>query len=379
MYYHSLEDVQLEFQSLDHVIAHQTEITQDGINISSSANELRSLLENKLDTDGEISPVCMEAIKIAIQAIYSNVGARYSLEDYNGTSFSEYALETLSVFVKELWTKVKTSIQNLWDKVSQFWEDNFSALKSVRKTLDHALTVIQKEYKITSERQTVRISDPLLHAFNSKKNLDSVLVESFINTHLGNFERLDEIIERTRYFNNHVRAIRKEDFEKDIESQLIAISEKLTSRVFKFGHDVRPIIGGDYISVEYNFDAGSADMNIAVDKTTLPVDNDKRETYITEQNKLKSLVKRTIDVIDETIKYADIRKKAQKEFDDLIHVYDKVMLEGDSTISKNVNKTIKLIYKINSCMPGFFSLVVLSNVKLAKSVVNYAGLCVREA
>ena len=247
------------------------------------------------------------------------------------------------MFVKELWTKVKTSI-----------------LKSVRKSLDHAYNVIQKEYKVTSERQAVRISETLLHAFNAKKDLDGVMVESFIN-------------------NNHARTIRKEDFEKDIEPHLIGIAEKLTSRVFKFGHDVRPIIGGEYISVEYNFESGSADMKIDVDKNTLPVDMDKRETFITDQNKLKSLIKRTIDVVDETIKYTDERKKVQKEFDDLIRVYDKLVLEGNSEISKNVNKTIKLIYKINSCMPGFFSFVVTSNVKLAKSVMTYAGLCLKEA
>lgn len=379
MRHYLLEEVQLQFNKLHSEITQQTEITQDGINISSTANDLQTLLENKLNTDYELSPVCVEAIKLASQAIFSNVGANYSLESYSGTSFSEYALETLSVFVKELWTKVKTSIQNLWDKVSQFWEDNFSALKSVRKSLDHAYNVIQKEYKVTSERQAVRISETLLHAFNAKKDLDGVMVESFINTHLSNFERLDEIIDRTRYFNNHARTIRKEDFEKDIEPHLIGIAEKLTSRVFKFGHDVRPIIGGEYISVEYNFESGSADMKIDVDKNTLPVDMDKRETFITDQNKLKSLIKRTIDVVDETIKYTDERKKVQKEFDDLIRVYDKLVLEGNSEISKNVNKTIKLIYKINSCMPGFFSFVVTSNVKLAKSVMTYAGLCLKKA
>lgn len=379
MYQQSVQEVHLAFQSLHTAITQQTEITQDGINITSSVDDLQEVLENKLNTNYELSPVCQEAIRLAIQAIYSNVGATYSLETYATTNFTQYALENLSGFVKELWVRVKTSIKTLWDKVAQFWEDNFSALQSVRNTLSHAYKVVEKEYTVTSARQSVRLSDSLFNAFNSKKDVDDVLVMSFIMTHLSNFERLDEVIDRTKYFNYHVRELQEEDFKQDIEPQLVAIGEKLTSRVYKFGHDMRPMIGGEYLVADYAFEPGTAELQMTIDKQTLSTDNDKREMYITDKSKLKNIIKRTIDVIDETIKYASIREKTQKEFDALIHVYDKIILHSDPIINKNVNKAIKLIYKINSAMPGFFSLVVTSNVRLAKSVINYAGLCVKEA
>lgn len=376
---YSVEDVCVDFQSLHTRITQQTEVTQDGINISSSVDDLQEVLKNKLNTDYEISPVCMEAIKLAIKAIYSNVGATYSAETYATTNFSQHALENLSGFVSELWVRVKASMQTLWNKVAQFWEDNFSALQSVRKTLGQALKVIEKDYKVTTSRQSMRLPDGVFNAFNSKKDVDDMLVMSFIMTHLANFERLDEVVDRTKYFNHQARHLRVEDFEKDIEPQLTAMADKLTARIFKFGHDMRPMINGEYVSVEYNFESGSADMQINIDRQELSVDNDTREIYICDHTKLRHLVKRAMDVIDETIKYASIREKAQKEFDDLIHVYDKLVLHGDPMINKNVNKTIKLIYKINSSMPGFFSLVVNSNVKMAKAVLNYAGLCVKEA
>lgn len=375
-YDYSLEDVQLKFQAVYNSVADQTEATQDGIRVSSYCEQLTTLLTDNTDT---MSSLGMESIRIALQAIYSNVGAAYSCESYAESHFRQHALEDLLGFVKELWTRVKTSIQTLWDKVSQFWEDNFSALQSVRKHLQHAMVVVQQEYKVNSSKQSLRISDTVLNAFCTKKDVDDVIVSSFVMTHMSNFERLDEIINRTKYFNQHVKTISKETFERDVDSYLISITEKLTSRVFKFGLDVRPIIGGDYISVEYNFEPGSVDLKIDVNKTTLPSDLDRREIYTADQQKLKGIIKHTIDVIDETIRYAHIREQAQKEFDGLIHAYDKLIIEGDVAINKNVNKAIKLIYKINSCMPGFFSLVVLSNVKLAKSVMTYANLCMKEA
>lgn len=375
----TLSDVCLDFQSLHYQITQQTEITQDGIGITSSVGDLQEVLQNKLNTDYELSPVCMEAIKLAMRAIYSNVGATYTLEHYTGPAFPQYALENLSGFVKELWTRVKASIQTLWDKVSQFWEDNFSALSSVRNTLVHAIKVVEKDYHVTSARQSVRLSDTVFNAFSSPKDVDDVLVMSFILNHLSNFERLDEVLDRTKYFNDHVRTIQQSDFEKDIDPYLMTIAEKLTSRIFKFGYDARPMIAGDYVSASYEFEPGSAEMQITIDKQTLSVNNDRREIYICDKTKLRIILKRTLDVIDETIKYATVRQKAEKEFDALIRVYDKIVLQGDPIINKNVNKAIKLIYKINSCMPGFFSLMVTSNVKLAKSVISYTGLCVKEA
>lgn len=371
-----LDDAYLHCQHLHDEILDRTEATQDGINVSACCDKLETLLTN---TEGELSPLSVESIKLAIQAIYSNVGATYSLESYAGTNFKQIALEDVSGFVKELWARVKTSIQTLWDKVTQFWEDNFSALQSTRKSLEQAIAVVQKDYKVTERRQAMRLPDALFTAFNTKKDIDDVLVGSFIVTHLGNFDRLDEVVNRTKYFNQHVRVMRRDEFTRDVDAHLISIANNLTSRVFKFGMDVRPMIGGDYLSVEYNFEDGSSEMTVDINKSTLPVDMENREIYITDHSKLKNLLKKTLDVIDETIKYASVREKAQKEFDDLIHTYDKIVLEGDPVINKNVNKTIRLIYKINSCMPGFFSLVVSSNVKLAKAVLGYASLCVKEA
>lgn len=368
------------------------DIVTEGLNTSLLVDNLKSIVYTKKESE-----LSIECLKLSMSIIYENIGAKYyttSLEDYTINNQS-IAIESMNNFVKELWVKIKTSIIKLWDKVSDFWNNNFSSLNKIKSSLESTLLQIEMSYKVNSTTISKTEDKNILDSFNNSKDVDEKTLENFIVAHELNFNKINELLKHTKHFNGHIKSIAQSEFNSDIDSLLGSLSKDFTYHPFRFGQRNYPIVGGEYVTIEYSFDKETSDINVSTEKEKIESD-ENRDIYLINNNKLKGLIRKTLNIINETIKYKEIQKSIEKEFNNLIAVYDKLIIHHDfeskdlvehydkvSAIhdkDNNINykKIIRLVYRINSSIPGLFGIVVLSNVKLARSIVHYSNYCLKE-
>lgn len=369
---------QVKLLEISNSIEQKYDIINDALNTTKQIDDILNVISTN---NNNISSISTEAINLAISCIYENLGAKsylFSIENYNSYS-SNIALENINNFIKKLWEKIKMTIDSLWDKLNDFWYNNFHSLNKIKKSLLQLLQKIDNQYTLTSNQLAKEPEYNLYLYFNNSKNIDDKAIEEFLNTHNHNFNRLDEIAKYSKYFNKYVRSLNDSDFENDIDYLLVGLCKDFTRKPFKFGDEKYPIINGEYITIEYVYNEENNNIELVHNKEKLGNNiNETNKIYLISKNKLRSIIKRTIEIIDNTIKYKDVQEDIQKEFKELIKVYDNIIAKDEPVLKDNHKKVLKLIYKINSSIPGIFSIIILSNVKLARSIAYYANYCLKE-
>ena len=377
-------------------VKEKEEIINDAIDTSNKLDNVQSLVIECYNN--ELSSTSKKCINLTLETICNNLGANpdkffdvLSLENLEGNKYQQVALENTSVFIKELWIKIKNSIEELWNKVADFWNDNFASLNKIKKSLETILLQISGDYKVTQPIKTNYNEKSLLSSFSNKSNdIDAKTIEGFIIAHFNSFNSLDDLVKYTKQFNIHVKSMNDSDFESEMSYILDHLCKNFIGRTFRFGSENSPMIGGHYTNLEFTSDEDTNDLTISSEIEQLDF-TENRNIWIIEKNKLQVLIKKTIDIIKETIKYKEAQEALQKEFVSLTNTYDKHIeknsllndydqINGNKTnLLINYKKTIRLIYRINSNIPKIFGMVILSNVKLARSIVSYSNFCLRHA
>lgn len=373
-------------------VINQEETITDALNTSNQLDSVQSIVTECYKD--ELSETSKKCINLALETICENLGADHkkffdmlSLENLSGNKFQQLALESTSVFIKELWSKIKSSIDELWNKINDFWNDNFSSLNKIRKSLESILEQISGNYKVTSPIKTNHNDQAILSNFSNNSNdIDSKTLIGFITAHYHSFNSLDELVKYTKQFNVNTRNMSESDFESDMEYILDHLCKNFIGRSFRFGSDKAPLVGGHYTNLEFVTD--NNDLIITSDIEQLD-HTENRNIWIIDKSNLQTLVRKTLDIIKETIHYKESQELLRKEFINLTKTYDKYIeknslivdydeISGNkSNLLTNYKKTIRLIYRINSNIPKIFGMVILSNVKLARSVVNYSNFCLK--
>lgn len=358
---------------------------EDALSASYQLEHLQAVLISSSSDPAYLSPITIRSTQIAIEAICANVGMPIARLYHNAAMESldpikqvALALESSTSFITELWAKIKTSISDLWVKLNDYWENNFSALNNIKSALERTLKQVTVEYKNTNNIVSEIKDGRLFSSFNSRSDITEKTLDEFITTHEHNFSKLDEILKYAKQFNLYAKGISMADFDRDIDPVLVGLCRNFIQRPFRFGTREYPIVGGEFVTLEYELDEEAMDLNVTTDKDHLDVIEEGNRLFLVSNNKLKGLLKKTIDIIHTTTEYKAKQYAAQAEFDALIKAYDKILYNDDTDFNKNHKKALKFIYRINSSIPGIFGLVILANVKLARSISSYSALCLKE-
>lgn len=386
IYLSSLAIEELEVATIQNEVIERHDATSDALATSIFADNIQSVVSDITDSN-PISHITLQSINLAIESICENLGAdktkyfNLSTESYS----KRVVLEDMKLFVNDLWSKIKKSIEELWNKIGEFWNDNFASLNKIKAALEHSLEEVNIKYKNSSQTVSDKMDEHILMNFNNGEDINDRTLINFISAHYNNFNTIDSLVKNTKYFNKHVKDISQTDFESDVQNVLEHICKEFTTRTFKLGTERSPMISGEYIDIDYIMDDGT-DIQFNAETNKIDYD-DNRRIYLITASHLKTVIMKALDIIKQTMHYKETQQQLQTEFNNVTKTYDNhiqnngLVIDYDD-ISQNKSKlmvnyktTLRLIYRINSSIPKLFGTMIVSNVKLARSVASYSHFC----
>lgn len=381
-----LAEEELEVNQIQNEVIERHDATSDALATSIFADNIQTVVSDINDSE-PISRITLQSINLAIESICQNLGAQTT--KYFNLSSESYSkrivLEDMKLFVNDLWSKIKKSIEELWNKIGEFWNDNFASLNKIKAALEHALEQVNTKYKNSSQTVSDKKDEHILLNFNNGEDINDRTLVNFISAHYNNFNTIDSLVKNTRYFNKHVKDINQNEFESGVQDVLSHICKEFTGHTFKLGTERVPMISGEYIDIDYVMD-DSTDIQFNAETNKVDYD-DNRRIYLVTSSHLKTVIMKALDIIKQTMHYKEIQQQLQSEFNNVTKTYDShiqnngLVIDFDD-ISQNKSKlminyktTLRLIYRINSSIPKLLGTMIVSNVKLARSVASYSHFC----
>lgn len=391
VYLSNLAIEELEIATIQNEVIERHETINDALATSVFADNIQSVISDIEVSNPEMTTVTMQSINLAIESICKNLGANpnryFSLS--NNISIEQYktiSLEDMKLFVNDLWKKIKDSVNELWKKIAEFWNDNFASLNKIKASLEAALDQVNTQYNRNEQTLSSKIDNHILINFNNGDDITDRTLISFVGAHYHNFNTIDELVKHTKYFNKHIRSITQSELDTEITDILEHICKDFTTHTFKLGTERAPMVTGEYIAIDYIMVKSETDIEL--DSTTNKIDQDEnRKIYLVNKSNLKTVILKTLDIIKETMRYKEIQKQLQDEFNQVTKTYDDhiskngLIIDYDDMNNKktklmvNCKNIIRLIYRINSSIPKLMGTMIMSNVKLARSVGTYTHFC----
>lgn len=391
VYLSNLAIEELEIATIQNEVVERHETINDALAASVFADNIQSVISDIEVSNPEMTTVTMQSINLAIESICKNLGANpnryFSLS--NSVSIEQYkiiSLEDMKLFVNDLWKKIKDSVNELWKKIAEFWNDNFASLNKIKASLEAALDQVNTQYNRNEQTLSSKIDNHILINFNNGDDITDRTLISFVGAHYHNFNTIDELVKHTKYFNKHIRSITQSELDTEITDILEHICKDFTTHTFKLGTERAPMVTGEYITIDYIMVKSETDIEL--DSTTNKIDQDEnRKIYLVNKSNLKTMILKTLDIIKETMRYKEIQKQLQDEFNQVTKTYDDhiskngLIIDYDDMNNKktklmvNCKNIIRLIYRINSSIPKLMGTMIMSNVKLARSVGTYSHFC----
>ena len=147
------------------------------------------------------------------------------------------------------------------------------------------------------------------------------------------------------------------------------------------GEKTAPLVGGVYISYEVEEDAEAGTATVTVTRNTVEDKDSKVSLIMGDKAALKGLLDGTLTVINETIKIKEKSAKAEESVKKLMDALGKAIndqVTGDNADEiKALRNTMKIANTINAKAAGVNVEVISLNVRLAKSVLGFAALSVK--
>lgn len=382
----NLAQEELEVNQIQNEVIERHDATSDALATSIFADNIQSVVSDIGDSE-PLSYITLQSIQLAIESICQNLGA--NKDKYFSLSTESYSkqvvLEDMKLFVNDLWSKIKKSIEELWNKIAEFWNDNFASLNKIKAALENALEEVSSKYKNSSQVVSDKMDEHILVNFNNGEDINDRTLVSFISAHYNNFNTIDSLVKNTKYFNKNVKCISQNDFESGVQNVLEHICKEFTAHTFKLGTERSPMISGEYIDIDYVM-ADGADIQFNAETNKVDFD-DNRRIYLVPASHLKTVIMKALDIIKQTMLYKETQTQLQAEFNNVTKIYDSHMhnnglvidfddiSQNKSKLMVNYKTTLRLIYRINSSIPKLLGTMIVSNVKLARSIANYSHFC----
>ena len=357
----------------------QSESIDEGMAAADQMDQVEEVVASAAEGEG-LEPVAAEAIKIAVEAICARIGANpkavyslYATENFQSASSrkanTKIALEGVGEFLKDLWKKIKAALQNLWAKVKAFWNKHVSTLGRIKKALDSMKQKVgASSGKLDGKAYIEEAPGGLASAFGHAGEISTKSIESIIAEHDKLAESSDAMVKRVEAMNS-------------VAANKAATPSELKSQVDLKSTETGPLVGGVKfkVEVEADTDAGSVQVNFSEEPAE---SSDKVGVQLAAKDAVKSVLDKTLAVINENIKARDKLAKCEESFNKAAMQVEKVINESSvdkesAEKAKEIRKTMKIVYAMNAKAPTIFNKGLNYNIKLAKAVLTYSALCVK--
>lgn len=382
-------DVQVAVDEEVAEVGEATVAIDEGMGAADQLEEVEEVVAAAAEGEG-LDPVAAEAIRIAVEAICARVGANpkavynlYATENFQSASGrksnTKIALEGVSDFLKDMWKKIKAALQRLWDKARQFWDDHVSSLGRIKKALMSAKDRLSKTTgKLKDKAHLEDAPGYLAEAFGFDKDISVASIKTVVKTHAALTKTSDAINAEIEGLNSAAEAALKAD--QPTFDAIQSLLEKESGKTFAYGSANAPMVGGVHVkfTFEVEKDEGIINIDTEHDKVTR---ESKLGVALSDKAAVQDLIKETIYVIDDTIRYRDKTAKMNEAFNKFMLSMEKRLNELSAGLSadktKDMRKIMKVAYKANSKYPQVNAELLSFNVKLGKAVLGYVGLCMK--
>ena len=385
-------DVQAEIGEEVGEMDDQVTAIEEGIDASGQMEQVEELVENAAEEGEGLDPVAADAVKIAVEAICARVGANpktfyalYATENFQSASSrkanTRFALEGVGEFLKDMWKKIKAALQNLWAKAQAFWNKHVSSLGRIKKALESAKkTVSESSGKISDKAYLETAPAGLADTFPGSSDVSASVIQKYIATHRGltvTSDAFNKRIEKINATAEKMSKLKGGDLKDEITNGMKdSIGEE------KFGTEKEPMVGGVYITYKFEADKSEGDLTVEIERETIEKKHDSVGASISDKNALQALIKSTLEIINDTIKTKDKNDKAVAAFNKTMLNIEKAVNQEATTAKdssiKNLRRMLKIVYKANAVQPRINNELFTSNVRLAKGVLSYVNVCVRQ-
>ena len=374
-------DVEVDVQEEAGEIDEQANAIVEGVDAGDQMEQVEELVEQAAEEGEGLDPVAAEAVRIAVEAICARVGANpksmyalYATENFQSASSrkanTRFALEGVGEFLKDLWKKIKTALTNLWTKAQAFWDKHISSLGRVKKALESMKAKVSAssgklEGKAYLEEAPGALSDALGGGEISASSFNSI-----IEAHKKLLDTSDEVVSYTKVLNDSAaETISKPGKEAK------GLAESFESK------KIPGLIGGLTwgTEIEIDFEAGTVSYETTREYAEK---GDKDGVQLADKAAVKSLIDKVLSVINDNIKAKEKNAKLQEAFKNLSTAIEKAINASVSDsksaeAAKTMRKSMKIVYKINAKTPSINNECLALNVRLSKTVLSYASLCLK--
>lgn len=371
-------DVQVEVEAEIAEAADSAEAIDEGMGAADQLDQVEEVVADAVENGEGLDPVAAESLRIAVEAICARIGANpkamyslYATENFQSASSrkanSKIALESVGEFLKDLWKKIKAALARLWEKVKAFWEKNGSALGRVKKALESMKRTVGESSGKLKDKAFIEEAPTALHdAVGFDGDISIKSFQAVLAAHASLVDSSESVVETTNKFNAAAGA-NLSDIEGGIAELAKMGAGKKTGR----------LVGGVEITYTFEVDKDEATVNLEVERENVDR-KDRGGVSLAEKNDVKGLLDTTIKLITDNMKAKEKMGKLQESFNKLSLAIDKAINnETDAEKAKSLRKGMKVVYKLNAKAPVIMNEGLALNVKLAKAVLGYASLCVK--
>lgn len=367
-------DVQVDVEQEVGEVTDGADAIEEGMGAADQLEQVEEVVGKAAEGEG-LDDLSAEAIRIAVEAICARVGANpkavyslYATENFQSASSrkanTKIALEGVGEFLKDMWKKIKAALQNLWTKVKAFWEKHISSLGRIKKALESMKQKVgESSGKLKDKAYIDEAPSGLVEAVGFEGDISVSTITKIITTHKTLLDTTSEIVAATDAFNN--KAAAKIIDPKGAADSLSGVKD----------YSVGPVVGGVTISYKWEKDATEGTVTLEVERENVDR-KDKGGVSLAEKNDVKNLVDSMLKVIVDNIKAKEKMTKLQESFNKLSLSIEKAINTSNQD-QKAMRDSMKIAYKINAKAPVINNEALALNIKLSKSILGYAALCLK--
>lgn len=374
-------DVQVDVEQEVAEVAEGSEAIEEGMGAADQLEQVEEVVAAAAEEGEGLDPVAAEAIKIAVEAICARVGANpkavyalYATENFQSASSrkanTKIALEGVGEFLKDMWKKIKAALQRLWVKAKEFFAKHVSSLGRVKTALDSMKQKVAQSSGKIEKAYLEEAPASLAEAFVAKTDVTADVASAIVAAHVVAGKASTNVAANGAA----ATAAGLEAVKKNVAVEL----GKLTG-TYELGTEAAPLVGGVY--VKYDVKTEDGELVVEVERQTVEK-GAKAGLSVAEKAKLAGLLSDTLNLIAEDVKEKAAFDKREAEFNKSMVEIEKALNEtvkdqASAEAAKEVRKSLKVVYKANAKVPSIVSEKVALDVKLAKAVLGYASVCLK--
>lgn len=375
-------DVQVEVEQEVAEVSDGAESIEEGMGAADQLEEVQEVVEQAVEEGEGLDPVAAEAIRIAVEAIAARVGANpksvyalYATENFQSASSrkanTRIALEGVGEFLKNLWAKIKSALNSLWEKVKAFWDKHISSLGRSLKALESMKEKVnQLKGSPSSELVTVPASLASIFPVKATLGLDEI-AQYALRTRQASAE-----VSKFRMLEDTAKAAKLADINN-------AAEQAKNGFTIEFGTEDQPLPGGVYHKWDFKLNQEDDDgvkiltLEVEEDHGTFTGGRKDAQMDFASKDKLKTLIVDVIKDVKDLIKYRDKVVSRNKVVSNTLRAIDKEidgMDQGQQRMAKAALRSFNLVMSKGPMIEAKLLSVQLTAVR---GILGYTSVCVK--